>query len=169
MAVAAEECNELGIELIETLKRCGCGDWNTIITTRDKVIEERADVEIVLNHINSLYELDSFTDFNCCNLSSPYYTVDSILCDTVRACNKLSIAVLKFMRYENPSEGIKATRDKVKKCCTDLIKLLHYIDRVYDIQEIELTCVISGKIGRLERWLKTSNNMEYTMVDRAVR
>lgn len=52
--VAAEECCELAKELMK-YPRYETHE-NGIKNTREKVLEERADVEIVLDHIDSIYE-----------------------------------------------------------------------------------------------------------------
>lgn len=56
LAVAAEECNELAIALLKFVRYEDENDG--IEKTREKVLEERADVDIVLNHIDSIYEFD---------------------------------------------------------------------------------------------------------------
>ena len=53
LAVAAEECNELAIALLKFVRYEDENDG--IVKTREKVLEERADVDIILNHIDSIY------------------------------------------------------------------------------------------------------------------
>lgn len=53
LAVAAEECNELAIAVLKFMryddKHIG------VRKTKENVLEERADVEIILNHIDAIY------------------------------------------------------------------------------------------------------------------
>lgn len=53
LAVAAEECNELAIAVLKFMRYDD--EHRGVENTRVKVLEERADVEIVLNHIDSIY------------------------------------------------------------------------------------------------------------------
>lgn len=53
LAVAAEECNELAIAVLKFMRYHD--EKKGIEETYKNVLEERADVEIVLNHIDSLY------------------------------------------------------------------------------------------------------------------
>lgn len=55
LAVAAEECNELAIAVLKFMRYDKSEEG--IKNTRDNVLEERADIEIVLNHIDNLYGL----------------------------------------------------------------------------------------------------------------
>lgn len=55
LAVAAEECNELAIAVLKFM-RYG-NELEGIDCTRKNVLEERADVEIVLNHIDEIYKI----------------------------------------------------------------------------------------------------------------
>lgn len=53
LAVAAEECNELAIAVLKFMRyEDAVEGFNN---TRQKVLEERADVEVVLNHIDKIY------------------------------------------------------------------------------------------------------------------
>lgn len=53
LAVAAEECNELAIAVLKFMR------YEDVVegfnNTRQKVLEERADVEVILNHIDEIY------------------------------------------------------------------------------------------------------------------
>lgn len=53
LAVAAEECNELAIAVLKFMRYAD--EKEGIEATKEKVLEERADVEIILNHIDALY------------------------------------------------------------------------------------------------------------------
>ena len=55
--VSAEECCELAKELLKYPRYSS--DEVALKSTRDKVLDERADLEIVLNHVDAIY---SFTD-----------------------------------------------------------------------------------------------------------
>lgn len=55
LAVAAEECNELAIAVLKFMRYAD--EKEGIEATKEKVLEERADVEIVLNHIDAIYGL----------------------------------------------------------------------------------------------------------------
>lgn len=56
LAVAAEELNELAIAILKFMRYDSEGIG--ITQTQSNVLEERADVEIVLNHIDSIYGFD---------------------------------------------------------------------------------------------------------------
>lgn len=53
LAVAAEELNELAIALLKFMRYSD--EIKGIDETFDKVLEERADVEVILNHIDNIY------------------------------------------------------------------------------------------------------------------
>lgn len=54
LAVAAEECNELAISVLKFMRY---DDESVGINkTRENVLGERADVEIILNHIDNIYD-----------------------------------------------------------------------------------------------------------------
>lgn len=56
LAIAAEELNELAIAILKFMRYDSEGIGVT--QTQSKVLEERADVEIILNHIDSIYNFD---------------------------------------------------------------------------------------------------------------
>lgn len=53
LAVAAEECNELAIAVLKFMRYNDLAEG--VVRTRKNVLEERADVEVVLNHIDEIY------------------------------------------------------------------------------------------------------------------
>lgn len=53
LAVSAEECNELAIAVLKFMRYEDTESG--IKATRENVLEERADVEVILNHIDSIY------------------------------------------------------------------------------------------------------------------
>lgn len=53
LAVAAEELNELAIALLKFMRYSD--ETKGVDETYDKVLEERADVEVILNHIDNIY------------------------------------------------------------------------------------------------------------------
>lgn len=53
LAVAAEECCELSQALLKLFRYDNVGEG--IVNTREKVLEERADVEVVLHYIDASY------------------------------------------------------------------------------------------------------------------
>lgn len=55
IGVAAEECTELAKELIKAFRYDNFGD--AVTNTRDSVIDEVADVYIVLDHVLNLYNI----------------------------------------------------------------------------------------------------------------
>lgn len=55
LAVAAEECNELAIAVLKFMRYAD--EKEGIEATKKSVLEERADVEIILNHIDAIYGL----------------------------------------------------------------------------------------------------------------
>lgn len=57
LAVAAEECCELSQALLKLFRYDNVGEG--IVNTREKVLEERADVAIMLNHIDALYDFST--------------------------------------------------------------------------------------------------------------
>lgn len=83
-------------------------------------------------------------------------------------CNELAIAVLKFMRYDNTLDGIDETRENVLEERADVEVILNHIDAIYGIAPEELQNAVNGKIDRLQRWLKKSNDLAVSMSDREV-
>lgn len=55
LAVAAEECNELAIAVLKFMRYSDLAEG--VVRTRQNVLEERADVEVILNHIDEIYGL----------------------------------------------------------------------------------------------------------------
>lgn len=55
IGVAAEECTELAKELIKAFRYDNFDD--AVINTKDSVVDEVADVLIVLNHVITLYNI----------------------------------------------------------------------------------------------------------------
>lgn len=53
LAVAAEECCELSQALLKLFRYDNVGEG--IVNTREKVLEERADVEVILHYIDASY------------------------------------------------------------------------------------------------------------------
>lgn len=84
-------------------------------------------------------------------------------------CNELAIAVLKFMRYGNEFEGINCTRKNVLEERADVEIVLNHIDEIYKITKGELQHIIRGKIGRVQRWLDKSSELDISMTDREIK
>lgn len=56
LAVAAEECNELAIAVLKFMRYSD--EERGLEKTRESVLEERADIEIILDHIDAIYKFD---------------------------------------------------------------------------------------------------------------
>ncbi len=83
-------------------------------------------------------------------------------------CIELAVALLKFIRYSDYTKGIEATRESVLEERADVEIILDHIDNLYGFNLEEIQRVVQGKIERLERWLDTTDDMEYTTIDRTV-
>lgn len=82
--------------------------------------------------------------------------------------NELAIALLKFMRYSDETEGIDETFDKVLEERADVEIVLNHIDNIYGFTEKQIQAEVWGKVERLKNWLNKTSDMEYTMKERKV-
>lgn len=96
------------------------------------------------------------------------YGARNQLAVSAEECNELAIAVLKFMRYEDTEKGIEATRVNVLEERADVEIILNHIDAIYGLTKKEILNEAQKKIARVERWLDTTDKIEYTMVERSL-
>lgn len=96
------------------------------------------------------------------------YGIRNQLAVAAEECNELAIALLKFVRYENETDGVKKTREKVLEERADVDIVLNHIDSIYGFTEDEIYAAGEAKIQRLKNWLDKSNRLEQSTIDRAV-
>lgn len=118
--VSAEECCELAKELLkypryETHEQA-------IEKTRNNVLDERADLEIVLNHIDAIYQ----------------FTPEEI----EQACEKKLSRLSKWLETSNSMQYTTEFRDLTEKDCKDCFYYDHWDD-----PKREETCINCAKRG----------------------
>ena len=87
---------------------------------------------------------------------------------SIEECNELSAILAKFSRYHNKSTAINELKSKVVDEVADVTIVLEHVKAIFEISEDELGKRMEKKIERLDRWLKSSNDMEQTTIDRKV-
>lgn len=98
--------------------------------------------------------------------------------DTYGARNQISVAIeelcelatalSKFVRYDHEEDGVTKTRTKVLDEYADVKIVLEHVMQIYSITPEEELAAMQAKIDRLQRWLATTDSLEYSTVDRAV-
>ena len=87
---------------------------------------------------------------------------------SIEECNELSAILAKFVRYHNEDTAVFELKDKVIDEVADVYVVLEHVKAIFGIRENELAARLDKKIDRLERWLKTSDDMEQTTIDRKI-
>ena len=87
---------------------------------------------------------------------------------SIEECNELSAILAKFVRYHDEETAIKELGTKVLDEVADVTVILEHVKAVFGLSDYKVGERIEQKISRLERWLKTSSDMEQTTIDREV-
>ncbi len=96
-----------------------------------------------------------------------YGDTAQILVSNEELC-ELAAVCAKFPRYDDPGKARADLHSKAVDEVADVIIVLDHIINIFDLTDTEIASRIGGKIDRLWRWMKESNSMEQTTVDRKV-
>jgi hypothetical protein len=128
--------------------------------TRSKIIEEMADVNVCMNHINMMFNLNPEKHQKLVKLfSTTVFNPVKELCDF--AC-----LLTKYPRYPDHDTANKEIGEKVIVKSAWMVVIFDTLINLYSIQPSELDTVIEAKVKRLQRWLNSSPNMVQTTIDR---
>lgn len=83
--------------------------------------------------------------------------------------NELGCVLAKFPRYELESTAKGVLHDAAVDEITDVMIVLEHAKAILDIEDREIEQRATQKLERLQRWLNSSNSIEQTTRDRAVK
>ena len=96
-----------------------------------------------------------------------YGSTTQILVSNEELC-ELAAVCAKFPRYTDPEKARTELHSAAVDEVADVMIILDHILNIFGLSEEEIRDRISGKIGRITRWLSTSDSQEQTTVDREV-
>lgn len=96
-----------------------------------------------------------------------YGNTTQILVSNEELC-ELAAVCAKFPRYTDPEKARTELHSAAVDEVADVMIILDHIINIFGLSEEEIRDRISGKIGRITRWLATSDSQEQTTVDREV-
>jgi NTP pyrophosphatase (non-canonical NTP hydrolase) len=151
MMVCAEECCELASVLSRTHK------------DRLDIVEEIADVTVCLHHIYIMFGIDS-------GHHNPFYErYKNCAFNPIKELCDLACLLTKYPRYPDHSTALENMKTKVIEKTAVVVLTLAQLKNLYLIYDDEIEVVMDKKLRRLERWLKESDNMYQTTIDRELR
>lgn len=83
------------------------------------------------------------------------------LCELAAVCTK-------YPRYSSSEKAKKELKSSAIDEVADVLIVLDHIVNIFDLPETDIKSRVASKIMRLQNWLKTSDSMEQTTVDREV-
>ena len=96
-----------------------------------------------------------------------YGESNQILVSVEELC-ELATVCTKYPRYEDKDKALHELRAKAIDEVSDVLIVLDHIANIFELTESEIATRIDGKVERVARWLKKSNSMQQTTVDRDV-
>ena len=82
---------------------------------------------------------------------------------------ELAAVCAKFPRYDSAEKARAELHDKAIDEVADVMIVLDHVVNIFGLRNTEILSRIDSKIERLSRWLKASDSMEQTTVDREVK
>lgn len=96
-----------------------------------------------------------------------YGDTAQILVSTEELC-ELAAVCSKYPRYETKEKAQDELHDKAVDEVADVLIVLDHVISIFGLTPVDIGDRVAKKIGRLDRWLHTSNSMEQTTRDREV-
>lgn len=126
---------------------------------QDAVIDELADVWIVMNHIQAIFDLGVH----------PYDIPDCSLEPVDISCiTDLAQVLCKYPRYDCRDTAIRELRNAVGARAILVASYMKHIEHIKGVHTNELSARIIKKVDRVERWLNSDKTFEVSTVDREV-
>lgn len=89
----------------------------------------------------------------------------SVCCEEL--CELASV-LNKYIRYDTDEKAVTELYGKVLEEISDVYVVLNHVRSIFHLADWEIESVMDSKLERMERWLKDSQSMEQTTVDRSV-
>lgn len=86
----------------------------------------------------------------------------------IEELNELACVLAKYPRYDSEEEARLKLTDAAIDEVADVIIILDHVQNILQLSTESIQDRIKKKVGRLERWLNSSNSMQRTVEDRSV-
>lgn len=112
--------------------------------------------------------IDSCSRLEVLQIARDTYGNTNQLMVSIEELNELSCVLAKYPRYEEHSKAVTELRDKVLDEVADVYVVLNHIVNIFELNCTEIDERMDKKVDRLRGWLRKSDSMEQTTIDREV-
>jgi len=111
-------------------------------------------------------ELFTEENFKTLEKAREVYGTQRELGMVIEECAELTKELIRSARYDDFSDAVKDTREKVMEELADVYIVLNHVHSLYGITEEDLLPIVQYKLTRLKKWLNESASMEHTIYHR---